>query len=124
MNPDALTNRQDAILKELQTIRFMKKGSLSHQRWTASKGGARTVYGPYPILTWKEQGRTKSLRLTTEEEVAWAQAAIGNYRRFVALCGEYEALAEQRALGQRTARTTSQEAEKKGLKSRRKRKRK
>lgn len=123
MDANTLERRQNDILRELHSIRCMKKGSIVHQQWPAERSGKRpgTVYGPYPLLTWKEQGRTKSVRLKTPREVAWAEAAIENYRRFAELCREYEALAEQAALGQRTAQdSASNEAEKKGIKSRRK----
>lgn len=115
MDRHALISRQDEILKEVAAIRSMKKGSVSMQRM-GSTTDARAA--TYPVLTWKEQGRTKGMRLKSEQEVAWAQAAIEQHKRYTALCREYEELAEQLALLQRDADATASEAVlKKGLKS-------
>ncbi|MBI2425110.1 MAG: hypothetical protein HYV27_19955 [Candidatus Hydrogenedentes bacterium] len=122
MNTTALNQRQSGILRELTGIRFMKKGSVTFQCFKPKDSdGASAVRGPYPVLTWKEQGRTKSMRLRSSEDVAWAQEAIENYRRFTALCREFEELAERLALHQRDAGTAAAaEAGKKGLKPRKK----
>ena len=121
MDTQTLERRQHEILSELSTLRAMKKGTVTHQRMRIRrrpKGEA--VCGPYPVLTWKEAGQTHSLRLKAPDEVAWAEQAIGNYRRFAALCREYEHLGELRALGQRPGvQSASDEAQKKGRKSRR-----
>lgn len=126
MDSHALDQRQSEILSELREIRAMKKGSVTKQRLRIrrrAKGDA--VCGPYPLMTWKEAGQTRSLRLTAPGDLAWAEHAIGNYRRFTALCREYEQLAELRALRQRpTAQSASPEAQKKGRKSRRSSRRK
>ena len=100
MQPDLLKRQQEQIINELKSIHFMKKGSLTYQRVPARVCGVDTeaVYGPYPLLTWKENGQTKSMRLNSTEKVAWAEIAIANRRRFVKLCREYEKLAEERAL--------------------------
>lgn len=124
MDVASITERQNGIIQELGRIRIMKKGSVTFQRFAggSDEGGARKSY---PVFTWKEEGRTKSVRLKTPEEVAWAQDAVENYRRFMALCREYEHLAERLALNQRDQKTAAtNEAEKKGLKSRKKPKRK
>ncbi len=78
---------QRDIMREMGRIRVMKKGCVTHQR--------------YPVLTWKERGRTKSMRLKTPAEVAWAENAVANYKRFTELRCAYERLAEQRALLER-----------------------
>jgi len=102
MNSKTLNPRQNQILVELSQIPMMKKGSITQQCMKIqhpSKG--ETVRGPYPLLTWKEAGQTRSLRLKTKEELAWAEQAISNYKRFAALCQEYEHLAELRAFDER-----------------------
>lgn len=99
MNVQTMLERQESLVRELTTIRFMQKGTISHQRVARTGKGAPTkaMRGPYPILTWKQRGKTRSLRLKNEDEVAWAERAVGNHRRFVALCREYEELGEQLA---------------------------
>ena len=127
MNIRALAQRQQCILLEIAAIHAMKKGSVTHQRTVVKQTGKKTPdhNGPYPVLTWKEDGKTRSMRLKSDEEIRWAEQAIGNYRRFASLCREYEELGEQAALAQRqTPQTASVEAEKKGLNSRRTRTRK
>lgn len=122
MNVQAMLERQESLLRELTKIRFMQKGTISHQRVARTGKGAPTkaMRGPYPILTWKQQGKTRSLRLKNADEVAWAEQAVDNHRRFVTLCREYEELGEQLA---RELRLSPNDANiddklKKGLKSR------
>lgn len=125
MKSAAIAERQRDIMHEIAQINVMKKGSVTFQRLGAQDAGGESGRGLYPLLTWKEQGRTKSMRLKTREEVAWAQDAVENYKRFTALCREYENLAEQLALlerGRHAAATS--EAEKKSSKSPKKSKRK
>ena len=127
MDSKVIQQRQQEIVEEFGTIGFMKKGSIVYQQMAAKQGAGEgaAVHGPYPLLTWKEKGRTKSLRLKTPEEVAWAETAIANYRRFNALRQEYEELGEQAALAQRAVPAgASPEAQKKGLKRQKKPKRK
>jgi hypothetical protein len=124
METQVLGQRQDQIVRELMAIRAMKKGTVTHQR-ARRRPKVETLCGPYPLLTWKEAGRTKSLRLTTPEDLVWAGQAVENYHRFVTLCREYERLAEHLALGQRPGtHSASEEALKKGRKSRRSKRRK
>ena len=119
MDTQTLEQRQDQILKELVAIRAMTRGTVTHQTMRVGRRGKdQRVRGPYPVLTWKEGGRTRSMRLRTPQEVAWAERAIGDYRRFAALCREYEELGELRALSQRPAvQSAPHEAQKRGFKS-------
>ena len=81
--------RQDHILQELMGIRSMKRGTVTHQCTVAKQeDNKKSVSGKrYPVLTWKERGgKTRSMRLSGEKDVAWAEREIGNYHRFRALC--------------------------------------
>jgi len=115
MEMSAIEQRQRDIMREMEQIQVMKKGSVTFQRYRDRGQGS----GLYPVLTWKEQGRTKSMRLKTPAEVAWAENAVANYKRFTELRCAYERLAEERALHGRDemAAGASREAQKKGLKS-------
>lgn len=99
MNTTVLRSRQQSILRELHSIESMKRGTITYQKRPAARSRAERVY---PVLTWKEETKTKSMRLKSEAEVAWAQQAIANYQRFVELMREYEQIAEQLALAQRS----------------------
>jgi hypothetical protein len=99
MNTVMLRTRQQSILRELDSIQSMKRGTISYQRRPSARSQSERVY---PVLTWKEENKTKSMRLKTEAEVAWAKQAIANYRRFAELVREYEQIAEQLALAQRS----------------------
>jgi hypothetical protein len=122
MNIQAMVDRQQAIAREVGEIRFMQKGTISYQRVPSTQGGTQTgaMRGPYPLLTWKKAGKTRSLRLKTEEEVVWAEQAVGNHRRFAVLCKEFEELSERIAHELRLTPQDAAVAErlKKGLKSR------
>lgn len=122
MDMPSMLERQDAIARELSEIRFMHKGTISQQRVARTRGGVQTgaLRGPYPLLTWKEHGKTRSLRLKSQDEAAWAEQAVNNHRRFAALCREYEDVSQRIALELRlTSEDTGvHEALKKGLKSR------
>lgn len=121
MDMAAIEQRQRDIMREMEQIQVMKKGSVTFQRYRDRGQGS----GLYPVLTWKEQGRTKSMRLKTPAEVAWAEKAVANYKRFTELRCAYERLAEERALqGRDEMASASQEAQKKGLKSPRRPRRK
>jgi hypothetical protein len=118
MDTKAMMERQEAIMQEMASVRFMQRGSISQQRVPRMRAGAQTgqMRGPYPVLTWKEKGKTRSLRLKTPEEVVWAETAVANQRRFAALCREYEELGEAIAQQLRDAREpAAMEAVKKGL---------
>ena len=122
MNMQTMLRRQQTIGRELTGIHFMQKGTISHQRVPSTRGGAQTgaMRGPYPVLTWKEGAKTRSLRLKNKDEVAWAEKAVGNHRHFAALCREYRELGERIAHELRLAPKDTEMAErvKRGLKSR------
>lgn len=127
MDTKAMMERQEAIMQEMASVRFMQRGSISQQRLPRRRAGAETgqMRGPYPVLTWKERGKTRSLRLKTPEEVVWAETAVANQRRFAALCREYEELGGGIARQLRDAQEpAAMEAVKKGLKPRSRRARK
>lgn len=122
MNVQEIIERRNAVAREISEVRFMQKGTISYQRVPRTVNGRKTgaMRGPYPVLTWKHRGKTRSLRLKTEEELQWAEQAVANHRRFAALCREYEELAEGLAHEMRIGLGDTEMAEtlKKGLKSR------
>jgi len=109
MDPNALRKRQEHLLAEIAAIGAMKRGSITHQR--VQRAGGRVVI--YPLLSWKQEGKTRSVRLRCEEDVAWAEQAVANHRRFVQLIEEYEDIGDKLALAEH-AGSASKEAQKKG----------
>jgi hypothetical protein len=47
-----------------------------------AKDGTRKENGPYPILTFKEKGKTRTLRLESSEQEEAVRGQIANFRRF------------------------------------------
>ena len=126
MDVQAIVRRQQYILEEVASLGSFKKGSITHQRMGTSASPDQEDdkgRGAYPLLSWKDgNGKTKSMRLTTPELVAWAEACVAKYQRFKQLTREYEQLAEQAALAEGTSGPETPAAEKKTPKSPRKRK--
>jgi len=110
MDASALRERQEELLGQMAAIGAMKRGSVTHQR--VERAGGRVAV--HPLLSWKQGGRTRSVRLRSEEDLAWAEQAVRNHQRFVRLVREYEDIGEQLAMAQRES-AASEEAVKKGL---------
>lgn len=89
--------RRKAILKEVNAMRSMKKGSINEQWFPVIRHGKKTdlMRGPYPVLTYKANNKTVSRRLSSKSELQHARRAVDNHKRFVALCKEFEQLTEQ-----------------------------
>jgi ribosomal protein L29 len=47
-----------------------------------AKDGTRKVHGPYPILTFKEKGKTRTIRLESPEQEEIVRKQIANFRLF------------------------------------------
>jgi hypothetical protein len=46
-----------------------------------AKDGTRKEHGPYPILTFKEKGKTRTMRLESPEQEEIVRKQIANFRR-------------------------------------------
>jgi hypothetical protein len=116
--PDLLARRKQ-ILDELTGLTQMRRGSITEQCMErVDERGRVTRRGPYPLLTFKEKGRTVARRLHTPEDIARCRRQIENFRRFE------ELMAELREVGEALCETTDESVEKKrrGLPSSRTRK--
>ena len=118
-----IENRREAILKEMSSIRSMKRGSISEQflKVFHKATDEYVLRGPYYVLSRNESGKTASLRLTSPQRLQQAQADVAAYQHFKELCKEYEILTEK--LGE-LERSSDNETEKKTQKLRSKRTRK
>jgi len=113
----SLQKRRVAIAQELLAIRSLHPGNINEQYVRATRDGKPVTRGPYPVLCWREGKKVLSERLSTPEQVAQAQQDVSNHKRFKNLCREFESLTRQLGKAQRQE-AASQEAVKKGLKSR------
>ena len=112
-----LVRRQEVVQKLLE-LRCLERGALSEQYVTRSgpPGQPAVKRGPYFVLSRWEDGRNRSRRVK-REEVAQVRQDLANYESFMALCHELEDLTRQLGVLERKA-AASEEAIKKGLKSR------
>jgi len=103
-----------AILDSMKAIRFLRRGSITEQFFPILRKGQKQAArrGPYFVLTRHRGRKTVSRRLTTPEALQQAQRDIEAFKRFQALCQEFEQLTEK--LGELERGT---EAEKKRSKS-------
>ena len=114
-----IDRRRKEIAEQLVAMRALRKGSLNKQWFPVMREGKKTkqLRGPYYVWTYKAGKKTVSLRLHGQAQVQQAQRDAANYRRFRQLCKELEELTQELGELERGA-AASQEALKKGLKSR------
>lgn len=96
-NAQQLNARREKVLQEMSSIRYMKKGSISEQWFPVIRDGKKTeqMRGPYYVLTNKTGNKTVSQRLSSKSKLEHVRLMVENHKRFVALCREFEELAEQ-----------------------------
>ena len=111
--------RRTALLRELDAIRSLRKGNFNEQWFPVVHKGKKTkeLRGPYFVWSYKVGKKTVSERLKDGKAVDLARQDAANYRRFRQLCGELEEVIAD--IGEvKRQEGASQEALKKGLKSR------
>lgn len=111
--------RRLAVLEQMRSIRSLRTGSVSEQYVPRKKKGCKQhdKLGPYYVWCRYTGEQYISQRLRSPDEVAQAYQDVANHKRFLALCKEFEELTEQLGILERQ-QAASDEAEKKGLKSR------
>ena len=112
---EAADRMRNAVLEEMRSIRAMTRGTINEQFLKVRRKGIRepVSLGPYYVISRYEPevGKTKSRRLTSEEELEQARQDVAAYQRFVSLCREFEGLTEK--LGELERASPEQEAKKK-----------
>jgi hypothetical protein len=110
--------RRQGILKEMSDIRVVMRGTFKEQMMPVRLRDQKepVLRGPYYLLAIWKDGKTHSRRIRSEE-APLAREGAANYRRIKELCEEFAVLTER--LGELERARDSQEAQKKGLKSRR-----
>jgi hypothetical protein len=89
-----LESRRNAILEEMRSIRSMRRGTVNEQYFKTRLKGRRGIMqqGPYYVLSRREGEKTVSKRLRSAAELEQAQKDVGEYKRFLGLCQEFERL--------------------------------
>jgi len=113
-----LEARREQIAAEMLQIRSLVRGALTEQFLKVEHQGKDkpVLRGPYYVLSRSDKGRTRSQRIP-RQDAGQVRQDVENYKRFEALAQELAELTEQ--LGElERERSASEEALKKGLKSR------
>jgi len=89
-----LEARRNAVLEEMRSIRSMRRGTVNEQYFKTRLKGRRGIVrqGPYYVLSRREGEKTLSRRLRSVAELEQAQKDVGEYKRFLGLCQEFERL--------------------------------
>lgn len=92
-NLNALRQKQQSLLQQMQTIDRLRRGCLSRQFFPAA--GPRAVRrGPYYVLQGFLRGQKFSERVPPEQ-VPQVQQDVDRYRRFQALAEDYVTVTDQ-----------------------------
>jgi hypothetical protein len=93
---DGIRKRRSEVLSELAVLEQVRRGTITEQsvRHTR-KDGTVLEYGPYPLYTFKENGRTVSRRIKDPAQVPLYRRQIDAFRRFEALSAELVRLGQE-----------------------------
>lgn len=118
MTAEQIVARQDRILEEMSRIRAMVRGTLSWQEYgeRAKRRGGKGAVGPYALWQGTVSGK-RFCRRVTHAKADQVASGIEQRHAFGALCEEYVDLG-CRLSELEWAGTASDDAVKKGLKSR------
>ena len=86
-----------AILESIKAIRCMRRGAITEQFFPVLRRGQKQAArrGPYYVFTRHQGSQTVSRRLTTPRALQQAREDIDAFKRFQALCREYEQLTDK-----------------------------
>ena len=112
-----LEARRNAILEEMRSIRSMRRGTITEQYFKARLKGRKGIVrqGPYYVMSRREADKTVSKRIRSVAELEQAKKDVGEYKRFLRLCQEFERLTSR--LGELERRDRELEQEKKQFRS-------
>jgi len=95
----------------MRSMRSMEKGGVYEQHLKVRVKGrkAPVLRGPYFLVCRKENGKTKSRRLTTQAEVERVRKDVATYQRYVRLCEEFVDVTHKLGIAERQDPETSRE---------------
>jgi hypothetical protein len=93
-NYDDLLKRRDGVLRQMQAIDRLRRGTLSHQFFKAKSTEDTAPRGPYYVLQGFLRGKKFSQRVPPDQ-AAQVQQDVDNYRNFQTLAEEFVTLTDQ-----------------------------
>ena len=97
---EAWRARRQEVLAEVAGLERMRRGSVVEQYVDAvGRDGTWRRRGPYPLYTFKRQGKTVSRRLRSAAEAQRCREEIARFRRFRELVEELVDLGEKLSAG-------------------------
>jgi hypothetical protein len=80
---EPLSNLWNDVADEIRALGgSIRPGSVCAQNVKyRAKDGTRKSHGPYPILTFKEKGKTRTIRLESSEQEEIVRKQIANFRQ-------------------------------------------
>jgi len=89
-----LLKRRDDVVRQMQTIDRLRRGTLSKQFFKAASTANPAPRGPYYVLQGFLRGKKFSQRVPPDQ-AAQVQQEVDNYRNFQALAEEFVTLSDQ-----------------------------
>jgi hypothetical protein len=97
-NFESLSNQWNQIAAKIAALGPVRPGTICSQKVKyRAKDGSLKENGPYQILTSKEGGKTRTVRLRSEEEIKIAEKQIANFRKFQNLTKELTRIGKELA---------------------------
>lgn len=91
-----LERRRQALLAQLADLRELRRGSLTEQFLAVQHADGSVVQrGPYPLLTRKQGGKTRSVRLTDPTLVPLYRQQIQALRQFETVVDQLVGVGEE-----------------------------
>ena len=80
---ESLSRQWNDLLAQIADLGPMRPGTVCQQKVKyRAKNGTEKANGPYPILTCKQGGKTRTIRLRSADEAEIAESQVANFRRF------------------------------------------
>jgi hypothetical protein len=97
-NLESLSQQWNRIIARIAELGAIRPGTVCDQKVKyTDKDGVLKENGPYPILTFKENGKTRTIRLRSDEEVELVEKQIAHFRDFQSLTKELVRLGREMA---------------------------
>ena len=95
---ESLSQEWKQLAAKIAALGPVRPGTICSQKVKyRAKDGSLKKNGPYPILTSKEGGKTRTVRLGSEEEIKIVEKQIANFREFQSLTRELTRIGKELA---------------------------